>query len=104
MMTSNPSKRNPIMNAPVVKQVTVQETGEVRPVFYVRREMLWDDRGRICPTPLELGVNLAKALETRDAETVACLCWSALHFVHNGTVPEDWQGVWLEAGPIPLAI
>lgn len=90
--------------ARVIRSVTVKETGEARPVFYVRRPLLWDDLGRVCPTPLELGVNLARALERRDKEAVAGFCWSALNFVHNGEVPEDWLGVWNEYGPIPLAI
>ncbi len=93
-----------VRRPPVVTSVTLATTGEVRRVFYVRRELLFDERGRVCQTPLELGIGLAQAINSRDAEAVAQICWDALNFVHNGQVPEDWLGDYKKDGPVPVAI
>lgn len=90
--------------AKVIRSVKVQGEKKKRSVFYVRRKMLFDNKGRICRTPLELGVLLSKAIEQRDKETVAAYCWDALNFVHDGKVPKNWLGDWKKYGPTPLAI
>lgn len=97
-------KDNIIKRAKVITSAKVHGTNEVRKVFYVRREMLYDKNGRICPTPLELGIMLSDAMLERDEDAVAGICWDALNFVHNGNVPKDWLGGWKEAGPTPIAV
>jgi len=96
--------RDRTLPAPIVRSVYVPGERRRRKVFYVQREMLFDKKGRVCHTPLELGMMLANALSARNKEAVAGICWDALNFVHDGDVPKDWLGVWKKAGPTPLAI
>lgn len=88
----------------LVTSVKVEGQRKPRRVFYVQREILFDAKGRVCHTPLELGVQLADAINRRDIETVNCICWDALNFVYDGKVPKDWNKFWKKHGPIPLAI
>jgi hypothetical protein len=99
-----PKRKSHTVRAKIVREVTVHGTQEKRRVFYVRKQLLCDDKGRPCPTPLELGNMLSEALKRRDKDAVAGFCLSALNFVHNGEVPENWADEWKEHGPIPLAI
>ena len=92
------------MKSKIIKSVKVNGEKKRRAVYYVRREILFDDRGRVCQTPLELGRSLTVHLERRDAEAVAGIVWSALNFVHNGKVPRNWLGVWKKYPPVPLAV
>ncbi len=87
-----------------VVTATVRETGEVRQVFYVRRDMLHDEKGRICMTPLELAHAMQHAISNRDKTAVASLCWDALSFVHNGNVPPNALHEAKRYGATPLAI
>lgn len=97
-------RKNQTVRAKIVREVTVHGTQEKRRVFYVLKQHLYDDKGRPCPTPLELGHMLSEALKRRDKEAVAGFCLSALNFVHDGEVPDTWADEWKEHGVIPLAI
>lgn len=110
MKKTNHSPRDRVYISPycaqtkIVTSVKVKGEPKPNPAFYVRRDKLFDQRGRLCLTPLELGQQLALAIERRDAESVAGCCWDALNFVHNGAVPKNWLGEWKKHGPTPLAI
>jgi hypothetical protein len=88
----------------VIRAVKVIGEKNPRPVFYTRREMLFDARGRICKTPLELSMDLATAISSRDTDSVGSICWDALNFVYNGNVPKNWNKLWKKHGATPLAI
>lgn len=93
-----------VKDAKLITSVHVPGEDRPRPVFYVSRPPIYYSGGKLCRTPLELGVALARAIESRDAEGVAGFCWDALNFVHNGKVPRNWLGAWRKAGPTPLIV